>query len=273
MIGEQLEGGAVGNDATLVDDDRPGAQLGRVEQVVGDHEGRAPAGGDELGELTPGERVEVGGGLVEDHDRGVHGQHGGERHPPALADAQVVRRPGGGVGHADRGEALLDPGLELGAGEPEVRRAEGDVPADRGHEELVVGVLEDDADPSADLAEVVVVDGQAVHDDAAGVGTQDPVEVQHEGGLARAVRPEDGEPLARSHPQVQAVQRPVAVRVGERHPSHLDGGRRAHHRSEATGRVTTTALPRRWPTRWRATAGRGASGGPLARARCRGTSP
>ena len=46
--------------------------------------------------------------------------------------------------------------LELGAREPEVGRAERDVLADRGHEQLVVGVLEDDADPAPDLGEVVL---------------------------------------------------------------------------------------------------------------------
>ena len=51
--------------------------------------------------------------------------------------------------------------LDLGLGEAEVQRAEGDVLAHRRHEELVVGVLEDQADAGAQVAHVVVADAQA----------------------------------------------------------------------------------------------------------------
>ena len=42
------------------------------------------------------------------------------------------------------------------AAEAEVERPEGDVLGHRRHEELVVGVLEDEADPAAQLAQVAV---------------------------------------------------------------------------------------------------------------------
>ena len=43
-------------------------------------------------------------------------------------------------------------GLELGTTNPEVRGAEGDVVVHDRHEQLVIGVLEDDPDTLADLA-------------------------------------------------------------------------------------------------------------------------
>ena len=68
-----------------------------------------------------------------------------------------MRRAVGEVAHPDQVEGLGDP-RRAGAAQPEVGRAEGHVVAHRRHEELVVGVLEDDADPAADLEEGVVGD-------------------------------------------------------------------------------------------------------------------
>ena len=107
----------------------------------------------DLGELAPAGRVQVGRRLVQHQDLRPHGQHGGDRDPAALAERQVVRRPVAVRGHADRGERLVDPGAQLGAAQAEVGRAERDVLGDRRHEQLVVGVLEDDADPAADLGQ------------------------------------------------------------------------------------------------------------------------
>src|SRR4051794_3486281 len=64
-----------------------------------------------------------------------------------------------------------------------------------GTEQLVVGILEDDADTAADLGEVLFLDRQSGHSDGAGSGLEDAVEVQDEGGLACAVRAEQRDPL------------------------------------------------------------------------------
>ena len=58
-------------------------------------------------------------------------------------------------------ERLRHAVLDLGLGEAEVERAERDVLAHGRHEELVVGVLEDQADAGAQVAHVVVADAQA----------------------------------------------------------------------------------------------------------------
>ena len=71
-----------------------------------------------------------------------------------------MRRAVGEVLDADSGQRLGDPGVELGAAQPEVRRAERHVVAHRRHEELVVGVLEDDADPATHLEQGVRGDRQ-----------------------------------------------------------------------------------------------------------------
>ena len=114
--------------------------------------------------------------------------------------------------------------LELVAAEAEVGRAEADVGADRAHEQLVVGVLEDDADPAADLGDVVLGDREAADRDAARAGGQDAVEVQHQRGLAGAVGAEQRDPLALVDVEVDAVERLVAVGVGEGQAADVEDG-------------------------------------------------
>ena len=57
--------------------------------------------------------------------------------------------------------------LELVAADAEVGGPERNVVVDRRHEQLVVGVLEDDADAAADLGEVGLRHGQVADDDLA----------------------------------------------------------------------------------------------------------
>ena len=56
--------------------------------------------------------------------------------------------------------APLDPLERSRPGQAEVGRAEGHVVADRRHEQLVVGILEHDADAAADLPQVALGDGE-----------------------------------------------------------------------------------------------------------------
>ena len=66
-----------------------------------------------------------------------------------------MRGPIGETLGVDGRQRLLGAVGESVAGEAEVGRAERHVVVDGGHEELIVGVLEDQPDASADLAQVV----------------------------------------------------------------------------------------------------------------------
>ena len=114
-------------------------------------------------------------------------------------------------------ERSVDPGIEFVAGDAEVGRTERHVGADRGHEQLIVGVLEDDADAPADLAEVRLGHGQPADVDSAALGSVDAVEVQDQGGLAGAIRAEYGNAFATVDREVDAVERdmPVGIREGD----------------------------------------------------------
>ena len=124
--------------------------------------------------------------------------------------------------------------VELGSAQAEVGRAERDVLAHGGHEQLVVGVLEDDPHAAPDLLEVRLLHRQPRDRDRPGTGGEDPVEVQHQRGLAGAVGTEQGDPLAPVDVQVDPEERLVAVGVGVRQPAHVQHGD-GHQRSALVG--------------------------------------
>ena len=80
-----------------------------------------------------------------------------------------------------------DAAFDLLGRQAHVRGTEGHVLLDRRHEELVVGVLEDDADGLADDRQRPGRDGDAAHDDPPLGRQQQPVGVQQQGRLAGAV--------------------------------------------------------------------------------------
>ncbi|CAM5295258.1 hypothetical protein SHIRM173S_02535 [Streptomyces hirsutus] len=140
-------------------------------------------------------------------------------------------------GHADQGQRPVDPLLQLLAPEPGRRRTERHVLPHGRHEELVVRVLEDDADPAPDLGHVPLADGQSGDGDGAGAAGQDAVEVQHQGRLAGAVRAEQRDPLAARDREADAEQGLVAVRVGEGEAGDLQRSCHSTHPSTQTTRA------------------------------------
>ena len=183
-------------------------------------------------------RVEVRRRLVEHEDVGPHRQHRGQRDPPALAEAEVVRRAIGGVGHADGVERLGRAGVQLGAAQPEVRRPERDVVADGRHEQLVVGILEHDADAPADLGQVGLLDGQAADGDACpGVAALIPLSASTSVVLPAPFGPEHGDPLA------------ARRRRGRRRRGRRGRPGSANARSRTSSTVTAAPATRHAPTR------------------------
>ena len=146
------------------------------------------------------------------------------------------------LGHPDLVERRQDARVELGPGQAEVGRAEGDVVAHRGHEELVVGVLEDDADAAPHLLQVLPWRPAARRPRTEPApALEDAVEVQNERGLAGPVGPEQGDPLATVDVQVDAVERLVAVGVGV--GQALDVEDRGAHRCTAGSPPVTGIRP------------------------------
>ena len=239
----------VRDDGALRQHDRALAELDGVRQVVGHHQHGDLERAQDAGELASRGRVEVRRRLVQHEDLRAHGQHGRDRDPAALAEGEVVRRAVGEVGDAHRAQGLHDPRVELGAAQPEVGRPERHVVAHGGHEQLVVGVLEDDADPASHLEQVRAGDRQPRDGDASRAGREDAVEVQHQGRLARAVGAEQGDPLPRVHVQVDPEQCLVAARVGVGDAADVEDGH-AHPTRTPTVTTAATSAGERASTHW-----------------------
>ena len=97
-------------------------------------------------QVAPRPRVKEGGRLVKEHHRGLHREHRRERRHALFAAGDLERRLAAQMFDMQQGEALVHAPRHLLLGEPHIARAEGDIVVDRGHKELVVGVLEEDAD-------------------------------------------------------------------------------------------------------------------------------
>ena len=82
--------------------------------VVGHHKQRPAALGEVILQIFDSVEVQVVGGLVQYHEIGVGGQHGGYRHPLGFAAGETGTRAVE-VAQAQRREYLLDLGLQLPA--------------------------------------------------------------------------------------------------------------------------------------------------------------
>ncbi len=139
--------------------------------------------------------------------------------------------------HAHRVERLGDALGRRRSVEAHVERPERDVLGDGRHEQLVVGVLEDQSDARAQLVHVVAAHLESRHFEAP-LPLDQPVEVEHQRRLARAVRAEQRDALAVPDVEVDTAQRLVAARVPVRQPAGVDG---AAHASAPITRSGTTA--------------------------------
>ncbi len=210
---------------------------------MGDHEDGDVQPEHDLGELPATRRIEVGRGLVQDEDLRPHREHRRHRDPTPLPERQVVRRPIGVCRHPHHRERLTDAGVEFRSAQAEVRGPESHVVADGRHEQLVVGVLEDDAHPAADLGQGVPADRHTGDLDratpGADVAPEDSVEVQHEGRLAGTVGPEQGHPFAAVDVQIDPGQCACAIGIGEGEAADVE--HRSRHRPTTPHRAAIAA--------------------------------
>ena len=215
-ISQNLATGAVGDDLALIQQDRARADLeNQLEVVRGDQLGRGKVA-DLMDEPPPAARVKVRRGLVEHHHRGPACQHARQADALPLAEAQMMRRTIRRVLKVDPRETLQGQAASLAPGHPLVERPEGHILDDRGAEELIVGVLEQQPHLAPDLVRRPGVDLDPLDPDAGGAppsGKIEPmpwrmpqvplplpgkqaVEMEQERALARAVGTHECDALA-----------------------------------------------------------------------------
>ncbi len=236
-VADDRPAAAVGGDAPGREDHGTLAEFGGEREVVRDDEHRALERLEHLEQLSPRAGIEVGRRLVEHEQGRLHRQDGRDRHAPALAERELVRAAVCDVLHPHGAQRRSHAILEPRAGEPEVERPEGDVVAHRRHEELVVGILEDEADAGPQRLDVPVADVDPGHLEAS-LAAQEAVEVEHQGRLAGAVGSQHGDALPVGDVHVHAVERRLPVRVAVAQAARVD--RAAHAATSAATRTATS---------------------------------
>ena len=167
-------------------------------------------------------RIEERGRFVEHQNFRVHRQDAGDRDPLLLTGAQMIGSAFERMRHADALQDRSRPRQRIVGGQAQVQRAERHVFQNRGHEQLLVGILKHHADLGADLLERRVGQRQAADFDGA-FATQQSVQVQDEGGLAGSVGAEQRHGFSGIEMKVDAVERlgPVGILIAQ--PANLNG--------------------------------------------------
>ena len=97
----------------------------------------------QLNELATTARVEVGARFIEDENIGVHDQDGGNGNGPLLAPREPIWWTVPQVLGPHRLQGIGDTGGNLLFRKAEVARSKGNILENRGHKELVIGLLKD----------------------------------------------------------------------------------------------------------------------------------
>ena len=130
-----------------------------LEAVLGEHDRGAPLLVDapqHAEQLVAGDRVELGGRLVEQQQPRPGGQRRAERHALELAAGQLVRRAVEQPGDAERERGLLDPARDRRRAPAAVLERERQLGAHGAHHHLRLGVLEQRAGDGGQLGRAVV---------------------------------------------------------------------------------------------------------------------
>ena len=149
---------------------------------------------DIVQDLAAARGVETRGGLVEDQHAGAQRDHAGDGDATLLPAGELEGRALEELlVHLGELRRLAHARVDLLLGELHVPRSEGDVAVYRLLKELILRILEHDADLPLDVAaaEFVFVDVPAADEDLAGRGLQQGVEMLDKGGFARAGMSDD----------------------------------------------------------------------------------
>jgi hypothetical protein len=107
----------------------------------------------------------------------------------------------------------MDPLLNLLRSQPHVGGAKSDVLLHGGSEQLIVGILKNDADVAENITIADALDALAIEQHSAQGGPQQTVEMFDQGGFAAAVGAEHGKKLALRDVQIDAIESGCAILI------------------------------------------------------------
>lgn len=157
--------------------------------------------------------IQTGGGLIHHQDIRRSRQYGRDGHRPFFTLGQPVRRAVFQVRRPHSFEGLHDRLLQFLLFKTQVHRSEGHVLKNRGHEKLIVGVLEHHPHRTPYRTQAPGRNHAVAYPYAPPGGEQISVHVQQEGRLACPVFSDQGNGFSVSDPERNAVQPDRSVRV------------------------------------------------------------
>ncbi len=142
-----------------------------------------------LEQMHLGMMVQAGGGLIQHHQLGLHRQDAGNGHALLLSKTQLLNGAIPQPLNVQRLEGLLDPHPCFIRGEALIQGAERDILKHRRRKELTLGLLQDQSHLGSPRPQRLAGIGHrlTLTLDGPPLGSQGPIEVQQQGGLARAV--------------------------------------------------------------------------------------
>ena len=162
---------------------------------------------EEVHQAVLGLRIQPGGGFVQQEQPGLHGQDRGQGDQLLFAPGEIIGHP---VLEAFKSQPLhgLPGNLQCrGRRLPLIKGTEGDVLQDGGTEELIVGILEEQAHLLPDRHEILLfADCLSEDDDFARLGAEQAHDQVQQGGLAAAVGTDEAEVFARQELKIKVLE-------------------------------------------------------------------
>jgi hypothetical protein len=214
-IGEKLCRWSVGGKLAAIEHEHPRAKIQhQVEVVCGDQLG-AGQSANETDEIAPAARVEERTRFIEQQHRRPHRQHTGEGRTPFVATGKLERYTLPTIrGQPDSREGLGSASLRFVGRKPEIQRTEAHIIQHRRAEELIVRILEHNADGFGQLLPLLRIGRiESADDRLARLAVKHAAKSEKERRLARPVRPHESHAFAGFDSERDLFERDAAIRV------------------------------------------------------------
>src|SRR5262245_31327686 len=247
QVGHHRRGWAVADERAVPQHQDPVGVLGDVDQVVGHQQDRHAVGVELAGQVEDRPRVALvlaGGRLVEQQDARPQRQDAGDADLLAVAAGEEAGEDLADADEVEAGQRLLEPRADLGRAQAGVAQPERDLLGDRAGEELVVRVLEDEADRLRHRRDPGPSGVDAVDQDAPDGRLLQPEDQLHQGRLTRAVVADDRGELAVGDGQVDPAQDLLPGTVAEADaldPDHGTSTVGQASRARSSGRASSSS--------------------------------
>lgn len=170
--------------------------------------------------ISPAARVEIAGGFIQRQNLRVTRQKSRQTNSPLLASAKSLWGALLKTGQSNHFQSVSHFRSDFVRIQPELLRSKGNVFAYGGTEELVVSILKQQSDLRADFRKMSFNERRAKDANRSFLRVpfrKKPIQMEQQGGFARAVRSHKADSLARADAEIHIAQcfRSVIVAEGQ----------------------------------------------------------